>query len=197
MKSWRKQFGIWVPDRKLSDERGFINPGVVGAIAGNRRRSSGGGSVNVGNESIMGSSGALSQNYMHFVAKFTAPQTGTITKIFMYSSNSASTADTKIGLYTDSGGVPNVPVSGSPVTFSDIGTWSLEWHEFSPVSLSVTSGSVYWWCVHNNQNNPVSYYGSGTGRYYLLSPWSSSWPSPISGTTNWGNTVSIYGQLDY
>lgn len=39
MKPWRKQFGIWVPDRSLSDKRGFINAGAVGAIAGSRRRS--------------------------------------------------------------------------------------------------------------------------------------------------------------
>lgn len=40
MKPWRKQFGIWVPDRSLSDDRGFINAGAIGAIAGSRRRTS-------------------------------------------------------------------------------------------------------------------------------------------------------------
>jgi hypothetical protein len=38
MKPWRKSFGIWVPDKRLADNRGFINPGVVGAVAGARRR---------------------------------------------------------------------------------------------------------------------------------------------------------------
>jgi hypothetical protein len=38
MKPYRKSFGIWVPDRSLTDNRGFISPGVVGAVAGSRRR---------------------------------------------------------------------------------------------------------------------------------------------------------------
>lgn len=38
MKPYRKSFGIWVPDRSLSDNRGFISPVVVGAVAGSRRR---------------------------------------------------------------------------------------------------------------------------------------------------------------
>lgn len=41
MKPCRKSFGIWVPDKSLSDNRGFISPGVVGAVAGSRRRTSG------------------------------------------------------------------------------------------------------------------------------------------------------------
>lgn len=32
---------IWVPSRKLADNRGFISPGVVGAIASSRRRTAG------------------------------------------------------------------------------------------------------------------------------------------------------------
>jgi large repetitive protein len=42
MKPWRKSFGIWVRDRSLTDNRGFISPGVIGAVAGARRRSGGG-----------------------------------------------------------------------------------------------------------------------------------------------------------
>lgn len=38
MKPWRKQFGIWVPNRSLRDERGFISPSIIGAVAGSRRR---------------------------------------------------------------------------------------------------------------------------------------------------------------
>lgn len=38
MKPWRKSFGIWVPDRALRDNRGFISPGIIGAVAGARRR---------------------------------------------------------------------------------------------------------------------------------------------------------------
>ena len=38
MPHYRKSFGIWVPDRSLRDNRGFISPGVVGAVAGARRR---------------------------------------------------------------------------------------------------------------------------------------------------------------
>lgn len=38
MKPWRKQFGLWVPNRSLADNRGFISPAIVGAVAGSRRR---------------------------------------------------------------------------------------------------------------------------------------------------------------
>jgi hypothetical protein len=41
MTPYRKSFGIWVPDRSLRDNRGFISPGVIGAVAGARRRTGG------------------------------------------------------------------------------------------------------------------------------------------------------------
>jgi hypothetical protein len=44
MNPWRKSFGIWVPDRKLTDTRGMVGIGIpqIGAVAGSRRRTSGG-----------------------------------------------------------------------------------------------------------------------------------------------------------
>ena len=41
MNPWRKSFGIWVPNRSLRDNRGFISPGTIGAVAGSRRRVAG------------------------------------------------------------------------------------------------------------------------------------------------------------
>jgi hypothetical protein len=38
MPPYRKSFGIWVPDRSIRDNRGFISPGIIGAVAGSRRR---------------------------------------------------------------------------------------------------------------------------------------------------------------
>lgn len=43
MKPYRKSLGIWGPDKRLTDNRGFISPGIVGAVAGSRRRTGGGG----------------------------------------------------------------------------------------------------------------------------------------------------------
>lgn len=57
MKPWRKQFGIWVPDRSLTDNRGFISPAIVGAVAGSRRRSTGGGGISLVASVAAGSSG--------------------------------------------------------------------------------------------------------------------------------------------
>jgi hypothetical protein len=39
MNPYRKSFGVWVPDKRLTDNRGFISPGTIGAVAGSRRRS--------------------------------------------------------------------------------------------------------------------------------------------------------------
>jgi hypothetical protein len=42
MNPYRKSFGIWVPDKRLTDNRGFISPGTIGAVAGSRRRTAAG-----------------------------------------------------------------------------------------------------------------------------------------------------------
>jgi hypothetical protein len=40
-KPWKKNFGLWMPDKDIRDTRGFISPGVIGAVAGARRRTAG------------------------------------------------------------------------------------------------------------------------------------------------------------
>jgi hypothetical protein len=58
MKQYRKNFGIWVPDRSMTDNRGFISA-MPGVLAGARRRSGAAPSYILSEDFESGSSSAL------------------------------------------------------------------------------------------------------------------------------------------
>lgn len=139
-------------------------------------------------------------DYLYAATKFTATHTGNITSIFIYSTGASGTVSVKLGLYADSGGSPGALVSGSPITFTTPGTWTLQWKEFTGFSIPVTSGTSYWFSVDSSESGGFTYYYDelGTDLWYLSTPYSSSWPNPYGtpdGSIN--RNVSIKATLTY
>lgn len=108
--------------------------------------------------------------------------TGTVTKIAIWSSCTEASRDIKLGLYTDDAGVPDSLV-GTETEFANVGTWSLEWHEFAGLSYSVNSANSYWICATADDNfvsQLTLYYDTpgGTNRYYDNNTnYATAWPS--------------------
>jgi len=130
-------------------------------------------------------------------ARDQAPVSGTVTSIFLYSRETDSGQDVKVGIYTDSAGDPNALTSGSPEAFNNCGPWDEEWHEFTPVEIPVTSGAYYWIAANNNQAmTEVWYDDDAPGAFPVDSlSYQSSWNDPFEEDTNYNIEGSFYAEI--
>ena len=139
----------------------------------------------------------IGNGYIRCGGKFTAPETGVIDKIYIYGNNTSSTLDVKVAIYNDSTG-PSTKVAAE-TAFTDLATWALEWHEFSPVSYSVTASSTYWICYEPSENTVLEVAQENVGsntRYYISNNYTTAWASPFSGDGD-GQTTSLKARLAY
>lgn len=158
---------------------------TIGAAAG--------GSEILGNNSIGGSSGTFSHDYAVYTTKFTPTQTGTITKVELYSSNGTSTLDIKIGIYNDNGSNTPTTLVGSEAVFTDVGTWSASWKEFT-TSFAVTAGTTYWVATLVSASVMTYYHGTqANSRWYQAQSYASGLPASASsiGNDNLNHSVRV------
>lgn len=122
-------------------------------------------------------------------AYFVAPITGTLEKISVYGSNSSGTQDIEFGLYSGTGiSTTLTKITGTPASFSNIGTWSNAWHDFV-VSFAVTAGQGYWIWLTPSQSSSLTitgvYQGGNTKRWNgPTATYGTAWPSTIGTTSN-------------
>lgn len=116
--------------------------------------------------------------------KFTAPESGTITKIWYYSF--AGTA-TRTAVYADSAGSPAAKLAESTEVTPGNGVWA----EY-PLSLAITGGTVYWlmgWgCDTKYDTGDANQGGYQTGQTYP------TWPDPFNETALNDAKLSIYAE---
>ncbi len=154
-----------------------LNAAVVGAGV------SAGGSGEFGYTTVGSSSGALGSGGgpIRCSGRGTPTNNGTVTKLSIYSANTAATNDVKVGLYTVSTD-DLTTIIGTETAFTDTGTWSAGWKEFT-VSYSVTAGTYYAICISAIDDTAVSvYYNETTGvnLWYTNHNYVDAWPSPIA-----------------
>jgi hypothetical protein len=148
------------------------------------RRSAGGGSEILGYNTIGESSSTFTHDYAVYTTKFTPTQTGTITAVELYSSNSTSTLDIKIGIYNDNGSNTPTTLVGSEAVFTDVGTWSASWKLFS-TSFAVTAGTTYWVATLASASVMTYYHGTlANSRWYQIRSYASGMPASASSLTN-------------
>jgi hypothetical protein len=155
-------------------------------------------SVEVGYTAVGAGSETRNSDYIVGGGKFTAPSSGTITSIWLYSANNNSGLDVKVGVYVDSSGSPGAKVAGSPVEFLNMGTWSASWKEFSGLSFSITSGGVYWLMFIPSLNGSLTAYRdtAGSNSYaYKAATYANAWPDPYSKTGSNSTQWSIKATL--
>jgi hypothetical protein len=124
--------------------------------------------------------------YIQYIAKAapTCTGTATVTKIAPYSVNSGDTTACKVTLYTDSSG-PSSRVAAE-TEFTSLSSWTAGYHEFTPVSYSVTCGSTYWIAIQCNSNFDL-YYTSGddNSHCYESHTYANSFPATATPTCNY------------
>lgn len=124
-------------------------------------------------------------------SKFTAAANGTVTSMSSYVKSSFGSANIQHAIYSDSSG-PSAKLASSASSVSNPGTgmWAT-----STVSLSITSGTVYWLCMWADNGNPTAAYHGGAANQTaqpLSSPTFPSWPDPFGTFTSRSDEFSIY-----
>jgi hypothetical protein len=157
----------------------------------------GGGTENIGYEEVGDTSGYQGNADVKCSALDTAGHTGTITSIYIYSINEDAGQDVYLGVYTDSGGVPNTLVENQE--FTNIGTWAEGWHQFTGLSISVTASNSYWLCWQYSIDAVTTHFWYDTfgTRYVDYSATYGNWNSPFVNDSSTTATYSIYGVIEY
>ena len=155
----------------------------------------GGGTENLGYESIGENPGTPDSGDVRASPLDNAGHTGTITSIYIYSSNTDAAQDIKLGIYTDSSG-PNTLVGSQE--FTNVGTWSAEWHQFTGLSIPVTATNSYWlaWSVSIDSVTTM-YNDDVTGTRYIDFNTYPTWNDPFTSDGTTTATYSIYAVIEY
>ena len=124
---------------------------------------------------------------------------GTLTKIEIYSSNTEAADDIEIGLYK--GATYNTATYVGKKAFSNIGTWSLGWKAFdmTDAALPIVATSQYWLSVNHSTSPGITFYYNAVGNFhYKVITYGNAWPNPY-GTDDGGlaRTYSIRGTVTY
>ena len=166
---------------------------LVGQVLTTVPSAGGGGSYIVGYTNIGASTSVFDFN-LWVLTKFTAPASGTIDAVYIYSSCVFGTR-VKLGLYADSAGVPGALVSGP----TEIGaaTWSLEWHPFT-VSFPVIAGNTYWIAEIADQAGQISFRydtSSGSNWYFKTQAYSDTWSDPLGTAAVQAELLSVKAHI--
>jgi hypothetical protein len=131
----------------------------------------------------------------------TGSGSATVSKISIYNETASETVDMKLGLYTDSTGVPGSIVGTETefANFGDIGGEGLPagWHDYT-VSYSITLGSSYHICLDVSASSVAYVYSDGgtegTNMNYMASAYANAWPASFTsgGTGASKRAVTMY-----
>jgi hypothetical protein len=152
----------------------------------------------LGYDTIAGTSITGDSGNTRVTAKDTAANTGTITSISLYGSNTSATLDIKFGLYGDTAGTPGALLYG-PVEYTDVGTWSLGWKTFSGLSWSVSASTIYYLAFSFSETSVTTYYDlpGGNQRWSDFKVYGGVWSDPLQIEATNGWLVSIYATIEY
>lgn len=119
-------------------------------------------------------------------SKFTAPDSGTITKLWFYVHEFGSA--TRTAVYADSAGAPGAKLAES----SEVNVPNATWGEF-PISLAITNGTVYW-LMHWNADTKYDA-GAVDQSAYQSGQTYPTWPDPFVANADRPDVVySIYAE---
>lgn len=149
-------------------------------------------------------SGSMPASGRTGVAYFTASVTGNLTRVSIFANNTSATLGLKIGLYCDTLQTmayqsPLTQVSGTPATFSNVGTWSNSWKHFE-VNFPVVAGRKYWIMVQPSESGVLTYkatFNSYTAvyRWNTYVPYGDAWADPMLFNVGDGWTYTVKGML--
>lgn len=147
--------------------RGLRNPGVVAALA--PRASGGGGGCTTVDNTINGATtgNGPTQNSRYFAQRFTAASSATACSVVLRGAKQGTpSGNLTIAIYSHNAtgnGTPNASLGSATTSISALGT--TEQDVSVTVSVSLTSGTVYW-VVIDDPTNGGSFSGSGFLWYY-------------------------------
>jgi hypothetical protein len=123
---------------------------------------------------------------------------GTVDVIYLYSSNTSSNLQIKVGLYRDNAGLPGTKV-GTEGLAATSGPWAAQWADFH-VSYPVTGSTTYWICYQLSRSSVFTEYytdpGSGSNFVAKYLPWGQAWPSTF-GTPTYNLSPKIISKVHY
>lgn len=190
-----------MPDRSLSDERGFINAGAVGAIAGSRRRVGGSAPGNIGLSTVAATNDYWLNGYAMAYRVQANAVYGALATAALYLrvvDNAANSV--KIGIYnTDSSSAPSTSStlvgSTDAMTQSGAATW------LGPASFgsgTLVQNNYYFIVAFLNgrfdiktENSSTVYYWSGKSSWFTTPP---ATLETASGSGNYGR-ISMYATV--
>jgi hypothetical protein len=179
MNPWRKSFGIWVPDRRISDTRGMVGIGIptIGAVAASRRRTSGG--TPTWYDAIdPASTDTTSGLYSYAIAQtIIAGQSGNCTKLRAYIRYSNGST-IKLALFNSSFALIASAESGN------LGGAESFWSELAVTSVAVTSAATYYiaYISPATQNRYLASQPSGTSYFEATTTYATFPPNTYSGS---------------
>ena len=158
----------------------------------------GGGTETIGYETAGSSNTQTTEGVLVCSAMDAPANSGNITSIFIYSSNTNAALKIKVGVYADDAGSIGNKV-GSEVEFTP-GTYSAEWHEYSGLSIPVTASTNYWLCrVVDSSTAMTFYYNSdaANSRWQIDQAYASAWPSSMTGEAGSTAKFSLKATVTY
>lgn len=134
-------------------------------------------------------------------SKFTASQSGTITKIWAYLFlNASGTAPVQVAVYSDASGTMDVPLATSGGT-SNLSSTTGAWVGVD-IIFNITAGVTYWlvaWCDTSGLSTTYGINFDAIGTLTIGITWANSyptWPNPVSANEAYDNaTASIYADF--
>jgi hypothetical protein len=160
----------------------------------------GGGTENIGNESVGASQGGVNSSYIYCgkVAE-TPTHNGSVDSVTISFAKVSSNGEVHIALYTHNSGsdVPEnlVANSGSgAIAITNASPLTDYTHTYTGTKPTVSSGTQYWICFQRAAANEVTFgYDDGAGRRSLCTlDTYGSWPATLS---NQGTAAEKYGKL--
>jgi hypothetical protein len=146
-----------------------------------------GGSTIVGDSNVEGSNGGAYSNFI-IGSRATVPQTCTTSTISIYSGSSGANA--KLAIYSDnSGALGSLLAQSSPIALG------AGWNTASLSSATLSGGSRVWlvWLCDKDLANGMRYATSSANQgFYVWQPYSSGFPTTISGPVYTNGIYSIY-----
>lgn len=126
-----------------------------------------------------------------FGSKFTAPESGTLTSIKVYITNSGPIGEPiRTAVYADATGSPAAKLAES----TEITQVQNDWNDL-PLSLAISSGTVYWMMVWGDAAATYDTPGDvGNQTAYIIGGSYPTWPDPFNEDAFLDWKVSIYAE---
>lgn len=152
--------------------------------------------IEVGNTVAGSGSASLVTGSLRASGKFTVAQSGSITKISIYSSNSSADNDFIVGIYTDSSGSPSSLVGYA--SFENYGTWDTGWKDFD-LEIALLSAGTYWIVETHSASASFTIYRDGLtgGQKSVTLAYGDALPDPFGTPTTLNYNLSFKALFEY